>query len=81
MAVRENLFGTPALIIEGNGVSRHKTLFNLGMKLRGIDLPSHEIIKELEQYNKQSCQPPISKYDLDRLIISVLKWEFKHEEN
>lgn len=59
--------------VKGN---RHKSLWDYGMKLRGINLPAADIVKDMEAYNREACDPPISKYDIDRLIISVLKWEF-----
>jgi hypothetical protein len=78
MAKREQAMGIPARISKGGGEKkgRHRTLFDYGLKLRGLDTPAAEIIKELRRYNMEACEPPITKYDFDRLAIAVIEFEF-----
>ena len=78
MPQREKIMGIPAKVSKGGAgkKGRHRTLFDFGLKLRGIDMPAKDIIRELKQYNDEACDPPISKYDLDRLTIAVINWEF-----
>ncbi len=72
----KNALGKMKLVKAGEGVGRHKTLFRFGLKLRGIELPAADIINEMRVYNNEAFDPPLKKYDFDRIVLAVIEWQF-----
>ncbi len=59
-------------IIEG---SRNTSLFTLGCSLRARGIPESAIRAAIHQMNKDQCNPPLSSFEVDRIIESVFTFE------
>lgn len=64
-------FTLPKETKQGN---RNDTLYRYGASLRAQGYPAETIRARLEEYNRDSCRPPVETRELDTIVTSVLRY-------